>query len=335
MKLGRRDFIKGLTAGSGVFLASRALPVAASSEKKKLSPQAIGILYDATLCIGCQACMVACKEANEMPVEHGGSEKLWDNPRDLSARTLNIIKKYSHGSGAVKNRETDGYSFIKRQCMHCVDPACVSACPVSALIKEPETGIVTYRPEACIGCRYCQVACPYNIPKYEWDAAFPRIYKCQLCSHLVSRGGVPACCGFCPTGAALFGPVEDLLSEARRRQAMQPGSFQDYPVSSLASGELQSHRVAAYVPTIYGENELGGSQVLVMAGVPFAKLGLPELPDESYVELADAIQYAIYKGMFYPVLVLGGLIYMIRKGETHPPAPAERNKPVPKEWSNE
>jgi Fe-S-cluster-containing dehydrogenase component len=314
MTLKRRDFLKGIAAGTGALLVSQAGPVIARGEKKEVPANALGILYDATLCIGCEACMVACKKANDMPFEYSGPDELWDNPRDLSSKTLNIIKKYTNGTGEVKNREVDGYSFIKRHCMHCADPACVSACPVSALIKDPKNGIVTYNKDACIGCRYCQVACPFNVPKFEWYSAFPKILKCQMCSHIVAKGGISACCKSCPTGASLFGLVKDLLGEAQRRLSFEPGKYYEFPVASFSSGEYQTHRAAHYVPSIYGENEIGGTQVLFLSGVPFSKLGLPMLPDESYASVADGIQYAIYKGMFYPLVVLGGLIYMIRKG---------------------
>ncbi len=311
MRIGRRDFLK-MTASGGLALACGATP-AQCRPHHDLPPKAVGILYDATLCVGCQACMVACKQANEMEVEPGRGEPLWDAPRDLSARTLNVIKRYENGNGAVKDRAENGYSFVKRHCMHCLDPACVSACPVSALTKDPVSGIVGYNEKACIGCRYCQVACPYNIPKFQWDSTTPRIVKCQLCSHLVATGGISACCKVCPTGASLFGPVEGLLAEAKRRLRMEAGQAYDFPVASLASGQVQSHRAGRYLEHIYGENEAGGSQVLLLSGVPFISLGLPELPEQSFVDVADGIQYAIYKGMVYPLVLLGGLIYIIRK----------------------
>ncbi|MDH4321747.1 MAG: hydrogenase 2 operon protein HybA [Desulfobulbaceae bacterium] len=311
MRIGRRDFLK-MTATGGLALAC-APTLAQGRPHHDLPPAAVGILYDATLCVGCQACMVACKQANEMEVEPGQGEPLWDAPRDLSARTLNIIKRYENGDGAVKDRAENGYSFVKRHCMHCLDPACVSACPVSALTKDPASGIVGYNEKACIGCRYCQVACPYNIPKFQWDSTTPKIVKCQLCSHLVAKGGISACCKVCPTGASLFGPVEGLLAEAKRRLHMEEGKSYDFPVASLASGQVQSHRAGRYLEHIYGENEAGGSQVLLLSGVPFTSLGLPELPEQSFVEVADGIQYAIYKGMVYPLVLLGGLIYIIRK----------------------
>jgi len=321
MTIRRRDFLKGLSASTLLMAAGPPQAAAARSEKKALPPGALGILYDATLCIGCQVCVGACKKANNMPVEHApGTEPLWNNPRDLSAKTLNIIKKY--GDGTVKDR-VDGYSFVKRHCMHCVDAACVSACPVSALRKDPVTGVVSYHADACIGCRYCQVACPFNVPKFEWDSAFPRIVKCQLCNHLLAKGGISACCAACPTGASLFGKVADLLAEAKRRLALTPGEYHEFPVASLDSGEYQVHKVKEYVQHVYGESEVGGTQYLFLAGVPFDKIGLPELPEESYVALADGIQYAIYKGMVYPLVVLGGLIYMVRKRDEKKPQDLE------------
>ena len=186
MKIGRRDFLK-ITASGGLALACGATPALARSQHDMPS-KAVGILYDSTLCVGCQACMVGCKQANEMEVEPSGHDKLWDAPKDLSARTLNIIKCYQNGTAEVKDRAKDGYSFVKRQCMHCLDPACVTACPVSALTKDLVDGIVGYNEKACIGCRYCQVACPYNIPKFQWESTTPKIVKCQLCRHRSAIG---------------------------------------------------------------------------------------------------------------------------------------------------
>jgi len=318
MKIKRRAFLKAATGGGGLLAAQGPAQALARGEKKALPPNAKGILYDATLCVGCQSCMVACKKANYLPVESTDLLQLWDNPRDLSGKTINVIKKFENGSAARKDQAVDGYSFVKRHCMHCIDPSCVTACPVSALIKNPDTGVVTYNKDACIGCRYCQIACPFNIPKFQWDSPTPEIVKCQLCNHLLAKGEISACCGACPTGASLFGPVEMLLAEAKRRLTLTPGTYQDFPVSSIGAGfpaQYQSHQVAKYIPHVYGENEVGGTQVLLMAGVGFGLLGLPDLPAESFVKLADGIQYAIYKGMVYPLVVLGALIYMIRRGE--------------------
>jgi Fe-S-cluster-containing dehydrogenase component len=310
MTIKRRDFLKGIAGGAALSI----LPdISNAQDKVKSSPEAVGILYDATLCIGCQACMVACKKANDMPYEHQGPLPLWDNPVDLSSKTLNIIKKYENGNKRTKDSMHDGYSFIKRHCMHCFDPACVSACPASAMTKDKLTGIVSYNKDACIGCRYCQVACPFNIPKFEWDKPFPQIFKCQMCSHLISKGIISACCNACPTGASLFGPVIDLYAEAQRRLKMTPGEYFNFPVASVSSGKIQSHKAAKYIRHIYGETESGGTQVLLMSGVPFDLIGLPNLPDRSYASLSENIQHMIYKSMILPVAVLGGLAFIVAK----------------------
>ncbi len=317
MNIDRRGFFKVMSVGALTALGS---PKAEARAPKTLSPQAVGLLYDATLCIGCKACEVACKEANDMPPVHDtaaeqvhGVSGVWDADNDLSSDTLNKIKVYTHGTAEVKDRAQNGYSFVKRNCMHCVDPDCVSACPVSALIKDPVTGIVKYNPDACIGCRYCQIACPFNIPKFEYDEALPEIVKCQMCAHKVEDGGLPACCEACPTGASLFGPVEALQAEAHRRLSLTPGERQEYPVHSLASGDTRETTVASYYPHIYGETESGGTQYMLLAGVPFEKLGLPDVGDRSSAQRSESIQHMLYEGMIAPTLLLGGLVYTAYK----------------------
>jgi Fe-S-cluster-containing dehydrogenase component len=255
--------------------------------------------------------MFNCKKYNTMPggalyteegrnmFEWSGPEQIWDAPRDLSAKTLNIIKAYSDGSE---------HSFVKRHCMHCVDAGCVSACPVKAMEKDPRTGIVTYDKDKCIGCRYCQVACPFNIPKFEWEEAFPQIRKCQMCSHRQAEGGIPACCEFCPTGAAIFGPVTELAKEAESRLRLRTGSEYEYPVGKLGGGGTLPKQVAHYNGSVYGMKEVGGTQHLMLAAVPFEKLGLPTLPEKSYASTSSGIQHTLYKGMIAPGVVLLGLM---------------------------
>jgi Fe-S-cluster-containing dehydrogenase component len=313
MKIKRRDFLKG-AAGCGV-LTAVGQPAFADARTRERLPDAVGFLYDSTLCIGCQACMVGCKKANNMPVESSDLLQIWEDPRDLSAKTLNIIKKYENGSGQIKDQETDGFAFVKRQCMHCVDPGCVSACPVSAMQKNPDNGIVTYNKDACIGCRYCQIACPFNIPKFQWDSAFPQIVKCQLCSHLLPKGEIAACCSSCPTGASLYGSTNDLMAEAKRRLQMEPGQYYDFAVASLDSGKTFSQKAGQYVPHIYGENEVGGTQVMMLSGVPFEKLGLPNLRDKSYASTGENIQHTLYKGMVAPAILLAGLFYFVNRSQ--------------------
>ena len=307
MSIHRRDFLKS-AVGSGLLLAAGATTSQAAVQEPDLPPQALGILYDSNLCIGCQACMKACKKANDMPPEHAGVNQTWDNPLDLSAKTLNIIKMYQHGNQVA---------FIKRQCLHCLEPSCAAACPVSALRKDPQTGVVTYNKDACIGCRYCQVACPYNVPKFEWDDPFPQIQKCQLCDHLYEQGRYAACCEACPTGASLFGPVDKLMEEAKRRLLMQPGHFYEFPLNHIEKGSSTRHRAKTYIDHIYGAEELGGTQVMFLAGTDFQKLGLPEVKKTSYVSELEGISKGLYKYLFYPAVALGGLLYVVNKRDDH------------------
>jgi Fe-S-cluster-containing dehydrogenase component len=316
MEISRRDFLK-VSATGGLLAASALSPVPVlAREPKSRFPEAMGILYDATVCIGCKACMSACKEYNHLPPDNSTPDSIWDNPMDLSAKTYNIVKLYKNGTGQVKDREINGYSFIRRFCMHCVDPACVSACPVSAMTKDPNTGAVVYNKDACIGCRYCQVACPFNIPKFQWDQAFPQIKKCELCSHRIAQGGYSACCQFCPNGASIFGNVQDLLKEAKRRLTLKPGEIAKYPLRRVDSQEMRERLVTPYQDHVYGVKDGGGTQVLMLAGVPYDKLGLPDLPEESTAATSETLMHSLYKGMIAPYVVLGGLFYIVYKNTT-------------------
>ena len=284
MDSSRRSFLKGL-AYAGATAAGTVIPAAANASEKREAPSdAVGMLYDTTLCIGCKACVVACHEANDLPPDNR-QDALHDAPTALNDRTKNIIKLY----------EEDGVrSYMKQQCMHCVDPACVGACMIGALQKR-EYGIVTWEANRCIGCRYCQVACPYNVPKFEWESAAPRIVKCELCNHRLAEGKIPACCEVCPREAVIYGTYEELLAEARQRQADNPDK---------------------YVPGIYGEHDGGGTQVLYLSHVPFEKLGLPTLSDEAVPSLNRQIQHGVYKGMISPAAlyaVLGGVMLRNRR----------------------
>lgn len=333
MTIQRRDFIKG-AAGSIALLALDGEEAQARTIQA-LPPEAVGILFDSTLCVGCNACMAGCKKANNMQPEHTKEQQIWDQPLDLSPKTLNIIKKYSNGNGKTKDAEIDGHAFIKRQCLHCIDPSCVTACPVSALQKDENNGIVTYNKNACIGCRYCQVACPYNIPKFDFNDIYPEIVKCQLCEHIVSQGGTPGCCSVCPTGASLFGKVSDLIVETRRRQQMVAGEIYPYPVTSIDSGATHMYAAPNYIPHVYGLEELGGTQVMYMAGIDFGLFGLPAFPKESFVSMSSGIQYAIYKGMVYPLVVLAGLLFMVKKNKQQEETKASEQADHSKEENHE
>lgn len=273
MAISRRNALKVL-AGAGA--ATLAAPVESLAKKEKPdTSRLMGMLYDATLCVGCKACMSACNEANGIEQEKGA---IWSDDVDLSARAKNVIKYYEG---------PEGNSFMKMQCMHCIEPACASACMLGALQKNEE-GVVKWNGDLCVGCRYCQVACPFNVPKFEWHSAAPRIVKCELCEHRTKEGKLPACVEVCPREAVIYGRRDDLLKEAKRRIAENPGK---------------------YHPRVFGEEDGGGTQVLYLASasVGFDKLGLPELGTRSLPDRVHGVQGLIYKGFIAPVVLYGAL----------------------------
>ena len=178
--MNRRNFIKAASCGA---LLTGALPSVshAAAENRPPIPGSLGMLYDSTLCVGCQACVTKCQDIN-FPERNPQGEQTWSNNDKLSPYTNNIIQVWTSGTGVNKDQEENGYAYIKKQCMHCVDPNCVSVCPVSALKKDPKTGIVHYDKDVCTGCRYCMVACPYNVPKYDYNNPFGALHKCELCN---------------------------------------------------------------------------------------------------------------------------------------------------------
>jgi Fe-S-cluster-containing dehydrogenase component len=279
MAVDRRTALKVL-AGVGAAASATAVASPAQARERKVAPpRAMGMLYDTTRCIGCKTCVVACKQANERATEPGPfKDKIYDAPLDLDANTKNVIKLYKEGSYE---------SFVKAQCMHCVDPACAAACMLRSLHKNETTGVVEYDSTLCVGCRYCQVACPFGVPKFEFANSAPRIVKCELCRHRVKdaasvvdgftrypKGQGPACCEVCPREAVIYGTREELLAEAKRRIADNPGRY------------YQDH--------VYGENEVGGTQVLYLSHVPFGKIGLPEYGTKAGPDTALSVQEGIY-----------------------------------------
>ncbi len=294
MSMNRRDFLKTAAAGSGLLLASGVSPALASMPKE-LPPEAVGILYDATLCIGCKSCMVNCKIYNSVPggalylkgrtisYEVKPGEPFWDAAENLSSKTVNVIKVNKSGTAVNKDSTENGYSFVKQHCLHCITPACVSVCPVSALRKNPVNGVVHYVESRCIGCRYCMIACPFNIPKYEYESATPQVRKCQLCQHRYEEGKYSACCEFCPTGASIFGKVADLRKEAQKRLTLKTGENYDFPLQRVDSSQKMRRPVSKYLNHVYGMTEAGGTQYLLLAGVPFDWIGFNKNITEGYL----------------------------------------------------
>lgn len=310
----RRDFLKGVLAGSAAMTAAVVSQPVCARDTLSRPAEGLGLLYDATLCIGCKACVAACKEANGNPPEFSTTDHLWDTPLDTSGYTFNLIKMYRNGTMETKDAEVNGFAFMKTSCMHCADPSCVSACPVSAMTKDPVTGIVAYEASACVGCRYCVVACPFGIPKYQYDSPTGKIGKCELCRHRYQDGHYSACAEVCPTGATLYGKTTDLLAEAKRRIALKPGSLTRYPRGKIG-GPDQSYEAAVgnYLPHVYGETEYGGTQVLKLSAVTFEKVGMPDLPSKSSAASSETIQHTLYGGLIMPLVVLGALSFIAKK----------------------
>jgi Fe-S-cluster-containing dehydrogenase component len=293
MTVSRRTVLKTLAvAGAAGAAASAAAPAEASSEGPlRPAPDALGLLYDSTLCVGCQTCTVACQRANglgESRVEINGAP--FNFPSDLNASNKTVIKAF-RGEG-------DRWAFMKMQCMQCLEPACTKACMLGSLQKR-ENGIVTWDGLRCTGCRYCQVSCAFNVPKFEWLSATPRIVKCELCRQRVDGKKGSACAEVCPRGAVIQGKTTELLAAAKARIAADP---------------------RRYEPKVYGETDGGGTQTLYLsaAGIPFEKLGLPRLTDVPPEDLAMSVQHTIYKGFIAPIALYVAAAYTILKNLRKP-----------------
>lgn len=311
----RREFIKATAAGAAVACGPE---VAQARPNLEPVENAVGMLFDSTLCVGCKACVSKCKEVNNMPPVIEDNQQSWDSARDLSPQTLNVIKVYKNGTAQEKDKEIDGFSFEKRSCMHCVDPGCVSVCPVTAMRRDPQTGIVTHHPDACIGCRNCMVGCPYNVPQFEYDEAFGEILKCQMCNQpgveRINNGQMTGCAEACPTGATLFGSRKELLKEAKKRMTLKEGEIYNYPRGDISRPDSYHEKaVPAYQPHIWGEKEAGGTNVMHISAIPFDKLGMPPLKERSAASVAEGVQHGLYSYLALPALALAGLAYVVAK----------------------
>ena len=250
MSISRRKFLGWLgAAGFGTALGDTA--GAASNKHFDGYPDSNGVLFDNTRCIGCRKCEEACNRVNELPEpERPFSDlSLLDTKRRTTAKSYTIVNRYDD---AVSEK---GPLYRKVQCNHCLEPACASVCFVRAF-TQTKTGAVVYDASVCVGCRYCMIACPFEIPTYEYDNAFsPRVMKCTLCYPRISKGLLPGCVEVCPTEALTYGKREALLRIGRERIARFPERYVDH---------------------IYGENEMGGTSWLYLSAVPFKDVGMRE-----------------------------------------------------------
>lgn len=273
-------------------------------------------LIDTTKCIGCRSCQVTCKQWNQLPAELTQAPEAGlglQNPKTLSAKTLCVIQQHEaddpKSPGGIKT------VFAKRQCMHCDEPACAAACPVTAMHKSEE-GPVTYDASKCIGCRYCLWACPWGVPTAEWDSLAPKISKCDMCysrlsqqapeatngqplspevrKSYASKSAVPSCVKQCPAGALEFGDREELLAAAKQRIKSNPDMYVDH---------------------IYGEHEAGGTGMLYLSSVPFSQIGFPEVKKSSFVAPAATALSAVPPAVVGVGAALGGMTLIAKRRE--------------------
>lgn len=285
----RRTFFKILGAVSGSTLIPReskanGLDLHGSDSSGERDDWAV--LVDTTRCEGCRMCEYACAEANGLPEPEADDETAFAVTRDTTPSQWSVIQR----------NETDrGTIFAKRQCMHCESPACAAACLTKAMEKTPE-GPVIWHPDRCMGCRFCMLSCPFDVPKFEYDSWNPRISKCRMCWERLEDGQVPACVENCPAEALVFGRRSDLIVEARRRIALDPDT---------------------YVTHIYGEREAGGTSFLYLSSVPFEQLGFrTDLGEVAYPEMTRGFLTSVPVVLLVWPAFLLGLAQASQRAET-------------------
>ena len=292
MRIGRRGFLRGAGAAGGALLVGGGAPAkaAASPQNSTGDVEFNGMLIDTTKCIGCRACELACNETNQLPKPKVDllSDSVFAEKRDTTPDAFTVVNRFPN----EKNPKEP--IFVRRQCMHCNQPACASACLVKAFEKTKEAAVI-YNKDRCMGCRYCMIACPFDVPKYQYDSPLPYVRKCTFCAERQKEGKQPACAEACPTGATLFGKKRDLLETARTRIYTEPDKYE--------------HR-------IYGEHEVGGTGWLYLLGAPPEKLGLQaNLGTTPYPELTAGFLYAVpLVFVLWPSLLLG-LNHMVKNEE--------------------
>jgi formate dehydrogenase iron-sulfur subunit len=294
-EISRREFLKsggGAVVVAGLAAAAPASAVAASgTSNEALRQQAAeqyAMLFDSTLCVGCRSCELACAADNELA---RSPEEIFKGRPAEDARAL-APEVFTYVTFHQVEADPSTAAFGKVQCMHCIEPACVSSCPVSALEKTPE-GPVVWHDDLCLGCRYCMMACPFLVPRFEWESRNPRIRKCDMCYDRLLEGKVPACVAGCPTGALKFGKRDEILAEAYQRIEERP---------------------RGYVHHVYGEHEAGGTSFLHLARRPFEELGYRRnLPLRSYREYTRPAMGVIPYVVNALAVMLGAVAWVVNR----------------------
>ena len=292
--MARRKFLKltGLTATTGLLCGPEET---FSSTAKRGTAGQVGMLIDISLCTGCRKCEKACSEINGMPAPDIGKGSPYKKVTGPYAFT--VVSEYQTDlEGVSPPTNEKGKVYVKRQCMHCDQPACASACLVKAMYKTPE-GAVTWRGEKCMGCRYCMLSCPFDMPKFEYSSANPRVSKCIMCyEKRLQEGKVPACVEACPVEAVEFGMKHKLLDIARTRIYSDP----------------------KYVRHIYGEHEAGGTGVLYISKVPFEQLGFrTDVGTVAYPEYTKPFLYSVPLVLLLAPTLMAGISKARKKSASH------------------
>ncbi|MBF0451219.1 MAG: 4Fe-4S dicluster domain-containing protein [Candidatus Magnetomorum sp.] len=285
--MSRRKFLGWFGGLSATAATAASTAIAGGNHHFEGHPDTMGVLHDINRCIGCRKCEEACNTVNELPKPEKPFDDLsvLDQKRRTHADVYTVVNQFKIGNEKK-------HVHVKKQCNHCMEPACASACFVKAFKKMPN-GSVVYDESVCVGCRYCMIACPFNIPAYEYDNAFsPKVTKCTLCYPRVQKGLLPGCVEACPKEALIYGNRKELIKIARERINKHPDQYIDH---------------------IYGEHEMGGTSWLYISGTPFSEIGMREdLGVTSAPELTSGPLSAvpIVVGL-WPVLLTG--IYAISK----------------------
>src|SRR6185437_6050467 len=175
---------------------------------------------DTSTCTGCKACEVACQEWNDLPIAPTEQVGTYQTMPTMRANYWNLIK-FNEVTTSQSGLE---WLLRKDQCMHCDEPGCLAACPAPGAIVQYSNGIVDVNPDQCIGCKYCETGCPFDVPRF--SATTGKMAKCTLCVDRVSVGLEPACIKACPTGCLHFGTKTDMLAAgAKRVKQLQENGF--------------------------------------------------------------------------------------------------------------
>jgi Fe-S-cluster-containing dehydrogenase component len=292
-KQNRREFLFTSSAIGAGILGLSSEKAQASGPKNEISEDRMGVLVDTTVCLGCRHCEWACKTAHGLPAgEHQeySDRSVFKKQRRPSEKALTVVNEYQNPKNPIVPID------VKVQCMHCDRPACVSACIVGAFSKE-EHGEVIWNGDKCIGCRYCMVACPFQVPAFEYEKAIqPHVRKCDMCHERTTKEGkLPACVEICPVEALTYGPRSELIKIARERIKRKPET---------------------YINHIFGEKEAGGTGYLYLASRKFDEIGFPKLGEKPAPGVSESIQHGIFAYFVPPVLfysLLGGMMWLTKK----------------------